>query len=288
MKIAIASGKGGTGKTTVATNLAASAGGPVQLLDCDVEEPNAHIFLPMKNARKTVVGTMVPEVDNERCSLCGACSEICQFSAIMKLGDTVLTFPEMCHSCRGCQMVCPENAIGESTRELGELVQGTSGDVDLVYGRLRVGEAMSPPLIEAVKERAVQTGTVIIDAPPGTSCPVMTALRGVDFVVLVTEPTPFGFNDLVLAVEAVRTFEIPFGLVINRNDSGDAQVSRYARDEGIPVLLEIPERREIAEHYSRGVMMTRQLADMRSAFERLYADIVDRVGAKQNTESAKK
>ncbi len=279
MKIAIASGKGGTGKTTVATNLAASVDGPVQLLDCDVEEPNAHIFLPVENPRKTVVGTMVPEVDNDRCSLCGACSDICQFSAIMKLGDTVLTFPEMCHSCRGCQMVCPEDAIGESTRELGEVVRGRCGGIDLVYGRLRVGEAMSPPLIEAVKERAAGSGTVIIDAPPGTSCPVMTALRGVDFVVLVTEPTPFGFNDLVLAVEAVRTLQIPFGLVINRCDSGDAQVRRYARDEGIPVLLEIPERREIAAHYSRGVMMTRELADMRSAFEKLYADIVDRIGA---------
>ncbi len=279
MKIAIASGKGGTGKTTVATNLAACVKGPVQLLDCDVEEPNAHIFLPVENARRTVVGTMVPEVNEQRCSLCGACSDICQFSAIMKLGDSVLTFPEMCHSCRGCQMVCPEDAIGESTRELGERVSGRSGNIDLVYGRLRVGEAMSPPLIEAVKSCAAETGTVIIDAPPGTSCPVMTALRGVDFVVLVTEPTPFGFNDLVLAVEAVRTLRIPFGLVINRCDSGDARVSEYARKEGIAILLEIPERREIAEHYSRGVMMTRELGDLRAAFERLYADIAGRVGA---------
>jgi MinD superfamily P-loop ATPase len=283
MKIAIASGKGGTGKTTVATNLAASMAGPVQLLDCDVEEPNAHIFLPIENEKRVVVGTMVPEVDNERCSLCGACSEICEFSAIMKLGDTVLTFPEMCHSCRGCVMVCPEDAIGESSRELGELVSGRAGNVDLVYGRLRVGEAMSPPLIEAVKERAAQKGVIIIDAPPGTSCPVMTALRGVDFVVLVTEPTPFGFNDLVLAVEAVRTLGIPFGLVINRCDSGDSQVRAYADAERIPVLLEIPERRDIAEHYSRGVMMIHGVADMGSAFERLYAAIADRIGAAVKT-----
>jgi len=283
MKIAIASGKGGTGKTTVATNLAASTGGAVQLLDCDVEEPNAHIFLPVENEERTVVGTMVPEVDSERCSLCGACSEICQFSAIMKLGDTVLTFPEMCHSCRGCVMVCPEDAIGESSRALGELVSGRAGEIDLVYGRLRVGEAMSPPLIEAVKEKAAEGGTVIIDAPPGTSCPVMTALRGVDFVVLVTEPTPFGFNDLVLAVEAVRTLKIPFGLVINRCDSGDSQVRDYADAENIAVLLEIPERRDIAEQYSRGIMMIHALDDMRPAFERLYTDIAARVGAAANT-----
>lgn len=279
MRIAIASGKGGTGKTTVATNLAASVSGPVQLLDCDVEEPNAHIFLPLEDLQKTVVGTMVPTVDSERCNLCGACSEICQFSAIMKLGETVMTFPEMCHSCKGCVMVCPEDAIGESSRELGELVRGQAGHIDLVYGRLRVGEAMSPPLIEAVKDRAANEGLIVIDAPPGTSCPVMTALRGVDFVVLVTEPTPFGYNDLVLAVEAVRTLNIPFGMVINRCDSGDRQVKDYAISEKIPVLLEIPERREIAEQYSRGVLIIDGVDGMRQVFEGLYADIAGRIGA---------
>ena len=277
MIIAIASGKGGTGKTTVATSLAVCLDAPVQLLDCDVEEPNAHIFLKPENPRIRRVTTMVPQVDAERCNLCRKCRRICQFNAIMILGDTVVTFPELCHSCYGCLMVCPEAAISESFREIGELVSGSAGNVELVYGRMRVGEAMSPPLIQEVKAQHNSDLPAIIDAPPGTSCPVVTALTGVDFVVLVTEPTPFGFNDLVLAVEAVRSMQLPFGIVINRCDSGDRQVVRYAEKEKIPILMEIPDQRKIAENYSRGVVPVNADDGLRTAFRDLYKDILTRI-----------
>lgn len=273
MVIAIASGKGGTGKTTVATNLAVSLGTPVRLLDCDVEEPNAHIFLPPADESRTAVTTMVPEVDLDRCTGCGACDEICQFSAIVQMGKAVLTFPEMCHSCEGCLIVCPAGAICAGTRALGELVKGNIGPVELVYGSLRVGEAMSPPLIDRVKKEIDTRLTNVIDAPPGTSCPVIAALTGVDFVLLVTEPTPFGLNDLILAVEAVRTLGLPFGLAINRCDAGTNDTRQYAEREGIPILMEIPDRRDIAENYSRGVLMCRAIPEMQQQFRQLMADI---------------
>lgn len=280
MIIAIASGKGGTGKTTVATNLAASvatADNPVKVLDCDVEEPNAHIFLKVDIAERRPVGTMVPVVDPDRCTGCGECDKICQFSAIAQFGKSVLTFPEMCHSCEGCLMACPEEAISRGSRELGELVTGRAGFVDLVYGSLRVGEAMSPPLIDRVKEQ-IEPGVInILDAPPGTSCPVITALSGADFVLLVTEPTPFGLNDLKLSVEAVRVLGLPFGLVINRCDTGTDHTRQYAEAEGIPILMEIPDRREIAEGYSRGKMMCEALPEMSDKFRDLFSNITSRM-----------
>ncbi len=273
MIITIASGKGGTGKTTVATNLAASLEERVRLLDCDVEEPNAHIFLHPEQTETKTVTTMVPEVDSSLCNHCGACDEICQFSAITLMGETIMIFPEMCHSCRGCMMVCPENALRESSRELGEIVRGNSGAVELVYGRLRVGEAMSPPLIEKVKENIDNDMINIVDAPPGTSCPVIAALKESDYVLLVTEPTPFGLNDLVLAVEAVRTMAIPFGIIINRCDAGDDKTKKYAEKQGIPIMMEIPDKREIAENYSKGIMMTDAIPEMKESFRSLYARI---------------
>ncbi len=277
MVIAIASGKGGTGKTTVATNLAVSAPERVQLLDCDVEEPNAHIFLSPEKCEHQPVYTMVPEVDKEKCTACGECEKICQYSAITQLGDMVMTFPGMCHSCEGCLMVCPEDAITRGQRELGELITGTVNGVALGYGRLRVGEAMSPPLIGKVKETIDPDCFTIIDAPPGTSCPVIEAIRDCDFVVLVTEPTPFGLNDLKLAVEAVRVLGLPFGLVINRSDVGTNDTRIYAEREEIPILMEIPDRRDIAENYSRGVLMCEALPEMKEKFETLFADIKDRI-----------
>ena len=278
MIIAIASGKGGTGKTTVATNLAVALEAPVRLLDCDVEEPNAHIFLKPENEMRTTVTTMVPEVDLNRCTGCGVCDEICQFSAIVQMGKAVLTFPEMCHSCEGCLMACPEGAISAGTRELGYLIKGNIGPVDLVYGSLRVGEAMSPPLIDRVKKEMDDRLINIIDSPPGTSCPVISALTGADYVVLVTEPTPFGLNDLVLAVETVRAMGLPFGIVINRCDAGTDDTRQYARREDIPILLEIPDRRDIAENYSRGIPVCQAIPDLKQQFKKLITDIQQKIG----------
>jgi len=279
MIITIASGKGGTGKTTIATNLARSVEEEVRLLDCDVEEPNAHLFINPENESSQKVSTMVPQVNNELCNACGECEKICQFSAINLVAGTTMVFPEMCHSCKGCLMVCPTGAITPSARELGEIRHGKSGAVDLYYGKLRVGEAMSPPLIEKVKAYSAEDGLTIIDAPPGTSCPVIAALRSSDFVLLVTEPTPFGLNDLTLAVETVRKLKLPMGLVINRSDIGNDEVKRYAKREGLPILLEIPDRREIAENYSRGIPMVEALPEMKEAFKNLFNTVKSRVKA---------
>lgn len=280
MMISIASGKGGTGKTTVATNLAISVEGPVQLLDCDVEEPNAHLFLhPVITTTKTVF-TPVPEIDLDRCTRCRKCMDICRFRAIAVAGDAVLTFPELCHSCGGCTAVCPEQAIHETGRELGVLEIGSMNGVAFAHGRLRVGEAMAPPLIREVRAAAQNGGLVLIDAPPGTSCPVIAAMKGSHFVLLVTEPTPFGLHDLQLAVEAVKVLGIPMGLVINRADMGDDAVKAYAQAEQIPILMEIPFDRQIAECYSRGELFAQALPEWRARFRELAGTIVGLTAAK--------
>jgi MinD superfamily P-loop ATPase len=273
MIISIASGKGGTGKTTVATNLAVSLESDVQILDCDVEEPNSHLFIrPVIEEVKTIT-TPVPEVDMEKCSLCGKCGEICQFKAIIVIGETVLPFHELCHSCGGCMEVCPEKAISETGRELGIIEKGHRNGLEFVHGKLRVGEAMSPPLIRKVREYSRPDILTIIDAPPGTSCPVIASMKGADFVLLVTEPTPFGLHDLKLAVGAVKILGIPCGLVINRSDMGDDQVKKYAEEEGMPVLMEIPFDRQIAEAYSRGDMVVDVMPEWKERFKTLYHDI---------------
>jgi MinD superfamily P-loop ATPase len=273
MIISIASGKGGTGKTTVATNLAVSLGGGVQLLDCDVEEPNAHLFIHPVFKKKEVVSTVVPEVDETKCNLCGKCGEICQFKAIVVIGQTVLPFQELCHSCGGCMEVCPENAIREAQRVLGEIEFGRRNGLEFIHGRLRVGEAMAPPLIRKVRSFANPDKITIIDAPPGTSCPVIASMKGADFVVLVTEPTPFGLHDVKLAVGAVRILGIPCGLVINRSDMGDNRLREYAGAEGIPILMEIPFDRKIAESYSRGELLVEVKPVWREKFLELYRRI---------------
>jgi MinD superfamily P-loop ATPase len=273
MIISIASGKGGTGKTTVATNLALSLESGVRLLDCDVEEPNAHLFIrPVIEEVKTIT-TPVPEVDMRKCNLCGKCNEICQFKAIVVIGETVLPFHELCHSCGGCIKVCPEDAISEVGRELGVIEYGHRDGLEFVHGRLRIGEAMSPPLIRRVREYARPGRLTIIDAPPGTSCPVIASMKGADFVLLVTEPTPFGLHDLKLAVGAVNILGIPCGLVINRSDIGNDEVRSYARSEDIPVLMEIPFDRRIAEAYSRGQMIVEVMPDWKERFLKLNHQI---------------
>ena len=273
MIISIASGKGGTGKTTVATNLALSIEGDVQLLDCDVEEPNAHLFIKPAFEEKITVYTPVPVVDETKCNRCGACAEICQFKAIVVIAETVLTFEQLCHSCGGCMAVCPEKAITETGRELGIIEKGSAYGIELVHGKLRVGEAMAPPLIRKVREYTKPSGVTIIDAPPGTSCPVVTSMKGADFVLLVTEPTPFGLHDLMLAVGAVRILGIPFGLVINRADMGNQAVKDYASREKIDVLMEIPYDRHIAEAYSRGDLLIHAMPQWKEAFRGLYERI---------------
>lgn len=275
MIISIASGKGGTGKTTVATNLALSIDSDVQLLDCDVEEPNAHLFIqPIFNKTETIY-TPVPEVDEKKCNLCGQCGEICQFRAIVLIGDIVLSFPELCHSCGGCTAVCPEDAIKETGRELGIIRQGYRDGIQFIHGELRVGEAMSPPLIREVRAFARPDKFTIIDAPPGTSCPVIAAMKDTDFVLLVTEPTPFGLYDLKLAVGAVKLLNIPSGLVINRSDIGDNKVKAYAREAGLPILMEIPFDRRIAEAYSRGEMIIEAIPEFKEKFHKLYNNLVN-------------
>ena len=284
MKVAIASGKGGTGKTTVAVNLAAVTEGPVTYVDCDVEEPNGHIFLKPTIETSKAVGIPVPVVDKEKCTGCGRCAEVCRYNAIACIKDRVLVFTELCHGCGGCMLVCPVHAIAETCHTIGVVETGHANGIGFVQGRLNVGVAMSPPLIRAAKGASPSGGTVILDAPPGTSCPVIAAVRGSDFVVLVTEPTPFGLHDLKLAVETIRQIAIPFGVVINRCDIGDDRVTEYCRGEQVPILLEIPDDRRIAEAYSRGRILVDAMPELRSLFAALWQTI-QRVSQENDTKN---
>ncbi|MFC1601008.1 ATP-binding protein [Candidatus Sumerlaeota bacterium] len=269
--IAIASGKGGTGKTTVATNLAYVAsrnGRSVAYLDCDVEEPNGHIFLKPEIAESGPIEALVPLVDQEACEHCGNCGEICRYSAIVCVGERALVYPELCHACGGCALVCPAEAITETPREMGKLETGHAGSIRFVQGTLNIGEAMSVPSIKAVKtaDAGREADLVIIDAPPGTSCPVIESVKGCDYVALVTEPTPFGLHDLKLAVNMIRALDLPFGVIINRADTGDGEVRSYCRDNDIKMLAEIPDDRRIAETYSQGAMICEALPEYEAVF----------------------
>jgi MinD superfamily P-loop ATPase len=273
MIISVASGKGGTGKTTVATSLALAIGNSAQLMDCDVEAPNAHLFLKPVLEPEESVFMPVPVVDEDKCTMCGLCAEICRFNAIITIADTVMTFPELCHGCGGCHAVCPAGAIGEGKRTIGIIEHGRCNDLEFVHGRLRIGEAMAPPLIRQIRSRIKPEKTAVIDAPPGTSCPVIAAVQNTDFVVLVTEPTPFGLNDLRLAVETMKILKIPCGVIINRSDIGDDRVADYAAAENLPVLMEIPYERGIAEAYSRGEPLVESFPQWRQRFATLYEKI---------------
>jgi MinD superfamily P-loop ATPase len=275
MIISIASGKGGTGKTLVATSLALSLKDKqrVQLLDCDVEEPNAHIFLKPTLSKSEPVYIQIPKVDEKRCTYCGKCAEVCAYNAIAVLPQRVLVFAELCHGCGACSYLCPEKAISEEGRETGVVEQGHSDGVDFAQGRLTIGEAMPSPVIRRVKEYAKTDGVVIIDVPPGTSCPVVESIKDSHFCLLVTEPTPFGLNDLVLAVEAVRELDIPLAVVLNRAGVGDNKVEEYCRQENIPILLTIPLDREIARLYSRGVTLVKGMPEWKERFIGLFDKI---------------
>jgi MinD superfamily P-loop ATPase len=279
MKVAVASGKGGTGKTTVAVNLARSWGSSVSLLDCDVEEPNDHLFLGGRQAGSWPVSLLVPAVDVALCDGCGECSRFCEFHAIATTGGAPIVFPGMCHGCGGCARVCPRGAIREVEERIGVVETWESGAVELVLGRLDVGASLTPPVVNAVKARARGDQSAILDAPAGTSCPVVATLRGSDFVLLVTEPTPFGLHDLELAVELVRELRLPFGVVVNRVGVGDGRVHDTCRAEGIPVLLEIPDDRRIAEAYSRGRLVVDALPEYAGLFGSLAEAVRERAGA---------
>jgi MinD superfamily P-loop ATPase len=284
MIISVASGKGGTGKTLVATSLALSLKKThtVQLLDCDVEEPNDHLFLNPALTRQDTVSIPVPEVDKNRCKHCGRCAEVCAYKAIAVWGDQIMVFPQLCHGCGSCSCFCPETAISEMPRAIGVIERGKTDGVKFVQGKLNVGEAMSPPVIRHVKDLADQSEITIIDSPPGTSCPVITAIKNSDFCLLVTEPTPFGLNDLTLAVEAVKELKIPCGVVINRDIKGNGKVKEYCRKEEIPVLLTIPLDTEIARFYSRGITLVKGLPLWESSFIGLYEEIKEIVHARSN------
>ena len=309
MIIAIASGKGGTGKTTVATNLAVAIGqgqgvaeitaettgagaaaakaeakakAKVQLLDCDVEEPNDHLFFDreLEIHKEVAVTSTYPEIDSDRCTRCGKCAELCAFNALAVVGDSVLVFPEMCHACGACAHFCPEGAVVEVSRDIGGLRLGRAGDIDVHYGLLNVGEAMAPPVIKALKREVAAPGegqVSIVDAPPGTSCPVIESIKGSDYVVLVTEPTPFGLHDLELAAGVVEQLGMPAGVVINRSDIGDDSVERFCAEKGLPVLMRIPFDRELAAGYARGEIIAEKDPGWRRRFQELYGKIREAV-----------
>jgi len=285
MIISIASGKGGTGKTLVATSLALSLAneGPVQLLDCDVEEPNAHILLKPSFSHRQTVSIPVPELDEEKCSYCGKCGEVCAYNAIAVFPKHVLIFPELCYGCGACSYLCPEEALTEVNREVGIVEIGKSNGIEFAHGKLTIGEAMSTPLIREVKKHINQERVAIIDVAPGTSCPVVESVKDSDFCLLVTEPTPFGLNDLALAVDMVNKLEIPCGVVINRDGAGDSKVEEYCLRQGVPILLRIPLDIEIARLYSRGITLLEGMPQWQEAFVELYCDIERRVSTQIKT-----
>src|SRR6056297_702890 len=308
MTISVASGKGGTGKTTVAVGLALALEQQVQLLDCDVEEPNSHLFLQLepelseeqdsKGRSEAKAGVrssedfsiLVPRIDEDKCTACGLCSAFCEYGALARLKDKLLVFDNLCHGCGGCKIVCPEGAITEAPRPIGKLVSAAVPGVDLLYGDLNSGEVLAPPLIRAVKRHigAAPGGTegppVIIDSPPGTTCPMVTAVKDSDFSILVTENTPFGLHDLELAVEVLNDLDMPMGVVINRSDIGRSDVEEFCRKKNLPVLMRIPYSREIAEFYARGESIVAADPDIRRRFQEMYSRIEELVAERRGAQ----
>lgn len=283
MMVAIASGKGGTGKTTVSAALASVWPQPVIAMDLDVEEPNLHLFLKplMDDEEKAFIE--VPVADESKCTYCRACAELCQFKAISVLGSVLMIFSEMCHGCGGCLAVCPEKALSPGRRELGDIRRGTFGNNVFLMGRSRVGEAMSPPLMRAVKRKLpamlqARPADVLVDAPPGVSCPAVNAVMDADVIVLVTEPTPFGLYDLQLAHEAFLSLAKPMGIIINRAGLGENKVYDFCRSRGLPVWMEIPYDRKIAAAYAKGQVVAALSDNLREEFAAL-ADKITQAGA---------
>jgi len=282
MQIAVASGKGGTGKTTVAVNLAAAASmtaPQVQLLDCDVEEPNCHIFLSPSITERETVAIPVPKVHEARCSRCGMCGEACAFHAILVGSKRVIVFPELCHGCGACSYLCPERCIEEVPRSIGVVEEGTAllggQEIKFGHGVLNTGEALASPLVKRVREKSSAGSLVIVDSPPGTSCTMVQSVKGSDLCLLVTEPTPFGLHDLVLAYETVVKLGVPAAVLINRSDIGDDRVDRFCADRGIPVAMRIPLDKGLARMYAEGRVLVTSSEEYAQMFKTLYAKVLE-------------
>ncbi len=279
MIISVASGKGGTGKTTVAVNLALSLDEKLQFLDCDVEEPNAHLFLKPKIEHVQPSFIKVPEIDESKCSLCGKCQSVCQYNALAVMPKTdkasgkVMVFQQLCHGCGGCMLLCPEKAIKEVDRKIGVVEIGKAKDIDFFHGKLDISEPMAPPLIRHVKRYIDKNALVISDCPPGTSCPVVTAVKGSDFCLLVTEPTPFGLHDLTLAVELLRIIHVKFAVAINKSGETDNIIDDYCKKENIPILLKLPFDKKIASAYSKGENIVEVFKEYKNNFKGLFNSI---------------
>lgn len=270
MKVVVTSGKGGTGKTILAANLAYVAEKEkfdVQYLDADVDEPNGHIFFKPIFQKKESVDLLIPEVDANKCTLCGKCSDICEFKAIIKIADKIITFPELCHGCGACSLVCEPKAIKEIPFNVGEIETAQINNLEFVQGKMGIGKSSTSTIIKELKRKINLNSLSFLDSPPGTACPVVESLRNMDYVVLVTEPTPFGLNDMLLSIDLINELKIPFGVIINRSDIGDDEVKKYCFKENIEILAEIPNSREVAELYSRGEMIAENM-------ESYYNDIV--------------
>lgn len=276
MIIAIASGKGGTGKTTVTVNMALSLRN-IQLLDCDVEEPNVHILLRPELRETLPVYSLIPKILEERCDYCGKCAEFCAFNALFVAPKAIMTFSELCHSCGGCSIVCPKGAIVEEQKQIATIKKGKAGNIELVYGELNVGEPMPVPVIKAVKKHLREDMTVLIDAPPGTACTLVASVYRSDYCILVTEPTPFGLHDLKITVQVLRDLKVPMGLVINRSGIGDRKIYEYCEEENLPILLEIPFSKRIAELYSQGIPFVEEMPEWKKRFQQLFDKIALRV-----------
>jgi MinD superfamily P-loop ATPase len=285
LKIAVASGKGGTGKTTVAVALAlalSKAGKRLQFLDCDVEEPNADLLLKPGSYTSKPVTVSIPVVDLTTCTGCGMCREICEYNAVAVISGKAMIFDNLCHACGGCRLVCPEDAVSEKGRVIGTIETGNRNGLRFLKGVLNVGEPMATPVIRALRAEGSDDALTILDAPPGTACPVIATVRDCDYCILVTEPTPFGLYDLKLMADVVRTLGIPAGIVINKDDDWGMHIEEFASANSIPILMRIPMSRDIAELYSCGIPLNEADGQWDEDFLNLYEGLGSRTWQSQS------